>query len=315
MSQSEKYLFSVTVPAFKAQYLSECIDSILAQTYKNFEVIIVNDASPQDLDSIVSRYDDPRIHYYKNKVGFGAQHVVGNWNKCLEYAKGDYVICMGDDDKLLPCCLEEYAKLIEKHPSLNVYHALTEMIDENSNFLRMQEMRPEREGVYSMIYGRIKNGREQYIGDWLFKADWLRSNGGYVDVPLAWGSDDLTAYAAAIGKGVTNSQVPMFQYRINSQTISTQGNIMVKYQARNMTFQKIKELLSKDCPDVLDNKYRLSCLDIIDEKQRTSTAGIIMSDMISNGKLTRFLWWLQHHNELGVPKNEIIKAAIKTINK
>lgn len=315
MSQSEKYLFSVTVPAFKAQYLSECIDSILAQTYKNFEVIIVNDASPQNLDSIVSKYDDPRIHYYKNKVGFGAKHVVGNWNKCLEYAKGDYVICMGDDDKLKPCCLEEYVKLISKYPDLNVYHALTEIIDESSKFSRMQEMRPEREGVYSMIYGRLVNNRQQYIGDWLFKADWLRSNGGYVDVPMAWGSDDLTAYAAAIGKGVANSQIPMFQYRINSQTISTQGNIMVKYQARNMTFQKIKELLSQDCSDELENKYRLSCLDIIDDKHRMSTAGIIMSDMISNGKLPRLLWWLRHHAELGVPKNEIIKAAIKTINK
>ena len=88
MSTNIKY--SVTVPACKAQFLAECIDSILAQTYKNFELIIVNDASPQDLDSIVSKYDDPRIRYYKNKVGFGAEHVVGNWNKCLEYATGDY---------------------------------------------------------------------------------------------------------------------------------------------------------------------------------------------------------------------------------
>ena len=81
--------FSVTVPAYKAQFLAECIDSILAQTYKNFELIIVNDASPQDLDSIVSKYDHPRISYYKNKVGFGAEHVVGNWNNCFEYATGD----------------------------------------------------------------------------------------------------------------------------------------------------------------------------------------------------------------------------------
>ena len=81
--------FSVTVPAYKAQFLAECIDSILTQTYKNFELIIVNDASPQDLDCIVSKYDDPRIRYYKNEVGFGAEHGVGNWNKCLEYTTGD----------------------------------------------------------------------------------------------------------------------------------------------------------------------------------------------------------------------------------
>jgi glycosyltransferase involved in cell wall biosynthesis len=70
--------FSVTVPAYKAQFLSECIDSILAQSCKNFELIIVNDAWPQNLDSIASKYDDPRIRYYKKKVGFGAEHVVGN---------------------------------------------------------------------------------------------------------------------------------------------------------------------------------------------------------------------------------------------
>ena len=82
--------FSVTVPDYKAQFLSECIDSMLAQTYKNFELIIVNDASPQDLDSIVSKYNDPRIRYYKNKVGFGAEHVVGNCNKRLECTKNEY---------------------------------------------------------------------------------------------------------------------------------------------------------------------------------------------------------------------------------
>ena len=60
-------IFSVTIPAYKDRYLKETIDSILAQTYQNYEIIIVNDASPYDLDSIVSQYDDPRIRYFKNE--------------------------------------------------------------------------------------------------------------------------------------------------------------------------------------------------------------------------------------------------------
>ena len=48
--------FSIAIPAFKAKYLKECIDSILAQTYKDFELIIVNDASPEDIDSVVKPY-------------------------------------------------------------------------------------------------------------------------------------------------------------------------------------------------------------------------------------------------------------------
>ena len=102
----EDIKFSILVPAFKARFLAECIDSILSQTYTNLELIIVNDASPENLDEIVSRYDDARIQYYVNEKNFGAINVVDNWNKCLSYATGEYVICMGDDDKLLPCCLE-----------------------------------------------------------------------------------------------------------------------------------------------------------------------------------------------------------------
>jgi glycosyltransferase involved in cell wall biosynthesis len=307
--------FSVTVPAYKAQFLAECIDSILVQTYKNFELIIVNDASPQDLDSIVSKYDDPRIRYYKNEVGFGAEHVVGNWNKCLEYATGDYIICMGDDDKLLPNCLEGYVKLIEKYPGLNVYHALTEIIDENSNFSSIQEMRPEREGVYSMIYGRLFGNRLQYIGDWLFLTNWLRSNGGYVNIPLAWGSDDLTAYYASIGNGVANSQFPMFQYRVNSQTISHNGNTREKLRSMIETFQQIKIILSRKCEDELDKKYKLSCLKKFEKKVKVSKSFAIQQDMVSCGKLTGLFWWLRHADKINLPKTEILKAFIKALNK
>ena len=233
----------------------------------------------------------------------------------MEYAKGDYVICMGDDDKLLPNCLEEYAKLIEKYPGLNVYHALTEMIDENSNFMYMQEARPEREGVYSMMYGRLKNGRVQYIGDWLFKTDWLRSNGGYVDVPMAWGSDDLTAYAAAQDNGVANSQIPMFQYRINSQTISKRGNASVKLKALRMTFHQLHQILSKECNDDLEEKYRLSCLKIIDSKLEERTTNTIITDMLSRGKIKGLAWWFAHHKNMKVANKQVFKAFVKSINK
>lgn len=59
--------FSITIPAYKTAYLKECIESILAQTYTNFELIIVNDASPEDLTSIVHSFDDSRIRYYINE--------------------------------------------------------------------------------------------------------------------------------------------------------------------------------------------------------------------------------------------------------
>ena len=158
-------LFSILVPAYKAVFLRECIDSILAQTYNVFELIIVDDASPEDLKAIVDKYDDSRIKYYCNETNFGAINVVDNWNKCLEYASGDYVICMGDDDMLTPFCLSDYNELISKYPSLNVYHTRTILIDEQSNMRDIQEQRPEFETGYSLWWHRWDNRIKQYIGD------------------------------------------------------------------------------------------------------------------------------------------------------
>ena len=113
--------FSITIPAFKVKFLKECISSVLSQSYNDYEIIIVNDNSPEDIDTIVKSFDSPRIRYYKNKIGFGAEHVVDNWNKCLEYAQGDFIICMGDDDRLKTNCLANFVTLIKKYPDLERY--------------------------------------------------------------------------------------------------------------------------------------------------------------------------------------------------
>ena len=76
-------LFSVTIPTYKSQYLKETIDSVLSQSYKDFELIIVNDASPDDIDSIVKQYDDIFV-YYSDVMG-----VHGNFDWRKEEEKED----------------------------------------------------------------------------------------------------------------------------------------------------------------------------------------------------------------------------------
>ncbi|MDM8155836.1 glycosyltransferase family 2 protein, partial [Bacteroides gallinaceum] len=222
--------FSVTIPAYKAKFLKECIESVLAQTYKDFELIIVNDASPEDLTSIVQSFDDPRIRYYINETNCGALNVVDNWNKCLSYATGEYIICMGDDDKLKPNCLQIYNALIEKYPDLDVYHGWTEIINEKSETIDIQSPRPEYEGVYSLIWNRWTCRKRQFIGDFLFRTNALKANGGYYKLPLAWSSDDISAVIMA-KKGIANTQDLCFEYRVNSQTISSTGNVEIKVES------------------------------------------------------------------------------------
>ena len=221
---------SILIPTYKACYLEEAIKSVLNQTYTNFELIIVNDASPENIQDCVNKFNDNRIKYYENTKNCGAINVVDNWNICLSNATGEFVMCMGDDDVLSENCLDEYIKLIAKYPNLNVYHARTEIINENSQFIRLTEARPEFESVYSLIWHRWR-GRSQYIGDFLYRTENLKLNGGFYKLPLAWGSDDLTAYIHARDKGIANTQNPIFKYRISSQTITNSGSITYKLKA------------------------------------------------------------------------------------
>ena len=302
--------FSVTIPAYKDKYLKETIDSVLAQTYQNYEVVIVNDASPYDLDSIVSQYSDPRIRYFKNEKNCGAKDVVDNWNICLSHATGEYLICMGDDDNLTPRCLQDFADLIEKYPELDLYHARSEIIDDDSNFVCVLEERPEWESVYSLIY----NPRNTHLGDWLFKTETLRKNGGFFKLPYGWQSDDISAFIAAASHGVANTKEPGFQYRGNGLSIShDMKSIEDKIEAVRYSIQ-----------------WRLQ---FIAEREPTNTEDIRLKQLISQNALSsgnqdiddmvefdirknfwsRSWFWLWHRGKHGISMKRYLRCVLKTI--
>lgn len=241
--------FSVAIPAFKASYLKECIDSILAQTFKDFELIIVNDASPEDIDSIVKPYlSDAKIQYYKNERNLGAVNVVDNWNKCLSFASGEYFLLMGDDDKLCNNCLEEYVKLINLFPQCKVYHTRSWQINPQSEVIGLTEPRPIWESVYDNIYERIKLHRAQYISDYLYETQQLKLEGGFYKLPMAWGSDDISAYRAAAVAGVAHTEKPLFCYRLHPTSLTSSGNIKIKMDAIKDEMNWLYNFIGKAVP-------------------------------------------------------------------
>lgn len=300
-------LFSVTIPAYKSQFLSECIESVLAQTYSDFELIIVDDNSPQNLKEIVDSFQDDRIRYYKNETGFGAEHVVGNWNKCLEYAKGEYIICMGDDDKLLPNCLSDYFELINKYPNLDIYHTRTEMIDECGNVIDWQIPLPEYESVYSMIWNTWK-GRDQYIGDFLFRTDALRNNGGFFDLPFAWSSDKVTEFRAAIDKGIANSQHTGFQYRKNTQNITSSSNTQrERYDALVGEKEWYQQFVSNSTPqNEEDRKYLQLIANHLDSYMAKRMLNMRQWDLTVSP--SHFFYWVKMRKVYGLGFQDLFSA-------
>jgi len=108
-------LVSVIMPVFNsASFLASAIDSILFQTYTNFELIIVDDASTDKSRQIISQYanKDKRIKAIKNKINLG---VSLSTNIGISQAKGQFIAKMDSDDISLPTRLEKQVKYLQKH--------------------------------------------------------------------------------------------------------------------------------------------------------------------------------------------------------
>ena len=102
---------SVCIPTYRGEAtIGAAIESVLAQSFVDFELIVIDDGSPDNIGAIVKRFADPRLVYLRNERNLGPQ---GNWNRCLEVASGTYFKLLPHDDLLDPRCLERQVAVLE----------------------------------------------------------------------------------------------------------------------------------------------------------------------------------------------------------
>jgi glycosyltransferase involved in cell wall biosynthesis len=115
MTQIQDPTVSFVVPCYKLGHLlKECVDSILAQTCANFEILIMDDCSPDDTAEVARAFEDPRIKYIRNDSNIGA---LRNYNKGINLSRGRYVWLISADD-YLKCAyvLQRYVEVMDASP-------------------------------------------------------------------------------------------------------------------------------------------------------------------------------------------------------
>lgn len=267
--------FSIGIPVWKTAYLKEAVTSVLSQTSGDFELIIVDDASPDPVDEIVNLFNDERINFYRNKTNLGAANLVDNWNKCLGYARGTYFMLLGDDDKLEPDCLHEFASLIGRWPDLNVYHCRSAIINEKSEYTGFTESRPEFELVYDAIWHRMRGFRTQFISDYVYRREELVALGGFFKLPMGWASDDISAYRAMMYKGIAHTQKPVFCYRQNAASMSMSGSVYSKLNAITGEHQWYETFLQQEPLDTASLILRMNISRLLPNYIRNKQMGTI----------------------------------------
>ncbi len=110
---------SVLMPVYntKEEFLRETIEAVLNQTYRDFEFLIINDASTTNVRDVILSYDDPRIVYIENEQNLGISRTS---NKGLQLAKGEYIARQDHDDISEPGRFYEQVKFLDAHPEVGV---------------------------------------------------------------------------------------------------------------------------------------------------------------------------------------------------
>jgi glycosyltransferase involved in cell wall biosynthesis len=109
---------SICIPTYRgAAHLGAAIDSVLPQSFSDFELVIIDDNSPDDTAAIVARYKDPRVRYIRNENNLGPE---GNWNRCLSEGRGKFFKLLPQDDLLMPGCLERQVAVLQQDTEENI---------------------------------------------------------------------------------------------------------------------------------------------------------------------------------------------------
>lgn len=209
---------SILLPAYNGEkYLSQAIESVLQQTFKNFKVYLINDGSTDNTLKIMKKFaqqDHRVIIITHDNIGMGA-----SLNKALELVDTEWIARMDADDIMEPIRLERQIDFIKQHPEIAVASSFVSYIDANNKVIGKSTSEfTNKEKVDEYL------SKNKLIGfshpAVLFKKDVILEVGGYR--PQFWPADDIDLWnrVAERGYGILVQPEYLLRYRIHSESVS-----------------------------------------------------------------------------------------------
>lgn len=241
---------SVLIAVYDGEkYLHEAIDSVLSQTFQDFELIIVNDGSRDKTLEILRSYKDRRIIIINNEKNIG---LIDSLNKGLAIARGKYVARIDHDDIALPNRFQEQYDFMEKNSDIDVVGSWTECIDTEGKHLKISRNATDPWAVrYEFLFNNI-----MFHSSIFFRTQKIKENGGYSHDFIH--SEDYEMYSRP-GKELKCANIPkvLFKLRLHSSSItaSDETQPLVYKNALNVVYRNMTQYieLSRSDFDIIKN--------------------------------------------------------------
>lgn len=239
-------LVSVVTPVYKAeQYIAAMIQSVLDQSYQNFELLLIDDGSPDRSIEVARQFNDPRIKIIaqENRGAAGAR------NTGLRHVRGEYIAFLDADDLWLPQKLEKHISHLEKNPEIGITFSSSAFIDAAGNLLGIYQFPKNFEDISTrdiVCRNPIGNGstavvRREAIAKIKFQDDpYGTVEDFYYDESLS-PSEDVEFWvriAVQTDYKIKGIPEPLTQYRIYSG--GTSANLLKKDNSWEKMIEKIR---------------------------------------------------------------------------
>ncbi|HAA14538.1 MAG TPA: hypothetical protein DCE41_23775, partial [Cytophagales bacterium] len=234
---SDKALISLVMPAYNASaFIRQAIDSVIAQTYPHWELLIADDGSKDDTKAIIDGYQDPRIKAHHNEANQGYP---ATCNKLLALATGDYLTFQDADDYSTPDRLALLLQAFENQPNLGMVGSAIQIVTEAGEVLRTDTKPESYEEIKSVV-----EEKNPFCGAALMVTREVYNHiGGYRPYFLSlryqdfdWSSRIMENYPAM------NLPQPLYYYRqnagSNSKKINPKSGIALKLVRHLMAQRK-----------------------------------------------------------------------------
>ena len=231
------------MPAWNAeQFVGEAIDSILAQTFKDFEFIIINDGSTDNTAKIIYSYKDPRIVFVDNTKNQGLIAVL---NQGMDMARGEYIARMDADDISYPERLAKQLEFIEANPDVGVLGTSFQEFGDSNH----RTIRKERFGLIGLIQGCKIGHPTVMLRKSVFDKHGLRYSSDYE------ACEDYELWSRAIRHtAFANLPDVLLKYRWHHHNISVQQKQLQLTNRRRIQENMLDYLAGSD------NEQRKRCL-------------------------------------------------------
>ena len=211
---------SVCIPTFNTgRYIGETIDSVLKQTFKDFELVVCDNASTDNTAEVCAKFTDSRFRrvYFEEFIGQAE-----NWNRALSLATGEYVILLHSDDALLPAFLEQAVRVLDQNPDVGLVHCTTQHIDEEGKSVYLQRLYEEdfidREEI--LLRKFLLEGCSVNPAGVLVRKSVYEAIGNFTD-KIVWSVDPHMWTRVALKYPVAYLAEPLALYRVHAASLTT----------------------------------------------------------------------------------------------